>query len=203
MTAAKQAKEQVVARDGVGADLMPLLLLAREDELVAMVPLNVREDRVPGLINLAVRLTCADAVMHVTEIYALTTDNEADAMYPDPPLVQRFAQGDPNVTECLAVACFDRFGDTEYRRSSYRYVGRSVVWEEPFDLVTVMGGTVFDAVMDGFFAVRGDPVPFEDLVAGLGAAGANQVIVPGMTESWRAKPCPCGSGREYQKCCLS
>lgn len=198
-------KETIVAANGVGSDINPVLVLQRDGVDLAFLGLPGDPSTRNAAITTAITTSNADQVVIVHEGYTWDGADYVDGYLNDPrSLVQRFADGDPHVFETLNVLWATA---TEGRLAAlpYRYVGRTVQWQpdkvtsRPTDEVTV-GGSVVEAVHDGFVqqAKRSEPaLGMEQLARATGL----QVIAPMLPRPDRNAPCPCGSGRKSKTCC--
>lgn len=218
---AKQAKEALVRREGIGADLTPNLVFLdfTGHQLGALaVPWDGEEVRDQSLrgMSVATGLTDAAFVMVVMEAFLLMAygeeaEREADAVqYGD--LTRRFAAGDRDVVETLTVTGRGRNGQVLMYSLPYEYHGRTVAWlpdhpsaiDSPAGDDVEPGGEIDHALAVGFQAQearREQQVPALTL-DGIGRCLQWDAMVMTPTPGpARNGPCPCGSGRKAKHCC--
>lgn len=203
MTTAKEQKEVVVRREGVGTDIVPLLMFVHDGVVTGAI---VMDGSPYKYLEPAVALTDAEAVVMVTECWfyrddSAATPEERDRHWADKRPSQRFAEGDPNAFEALLVVTWDSTGHGTLQQAPYRYDGRRIEWLEPgSDPIANADGDMYDAVRAGFAARAERPVPAVplDIVASLLHTTAFEVHFVRPT---RNDPCPCGSGKKAKACC--
>lgn len=199
----KTVKEQTVRRQGVGADLAPMLELRRHGVLSALAVIDGDRDRVLALLHALPAHTDVDRVVFVADAYTWTPDGEPPdhGLEPDE-LAHRFAAGDPSVTECLQLVAIDRDGtEPASIQIGYTYDRRRVVWADP-EPMDIAGGDMIDAIREGFAdqATRSrPPVGVTWLADYLGCL----LVEPRLIRPPRNEPCPCGSGTKAKHCCWS
>lgn len=99
-------KTALVVADGIGAEVAPMLLAVRDDELVGRVTFSRVESFVAelGLCGVLMRGGWgADALVLLSESYGRSTVEEDEAFGEVENLARRFASGDPSVLECLVL----------------------------------------------------------------------------------------------------
>jgi hypothetical protein len=204
---AKEAKQILVSKGGIGADLEPLLCLERDGRILASISLGnaVTGDdpnRVPldfaSAVFGSVALMAPDQVAVVVEAYSRT---RPDSGAPED-LQARFADGDPDVTECLIVTRYTRDGYA-FVHLPYRYDGRTVQWGEPdWPPEEEVDGFLVAALGAGMAAAADPATPKVGraaLLELLGTLGATTVIFTAKP----GEPCACGSGLPFEQCHLA
>jgi hypothetical protein len=208
VAAAKATKRNAVAREGVGADVGPVLQLSHDDEFLGAFPLSgVPRDQMLNLIATIIALSDAPVIHFLHEGYReLFTGSDQVAVheltYEYGSLAQRFAAGDKRVLEVVAIMVASATGAIEAAFLPYHYKGRKVVWIETpssqfdeSDPRCWTDGDVIDAITSGFAGREGQGLPPERISGVLDLP----VILP--PRPARNGPCPCGSGRKAKVCC--
>jgi hypothetical protein len=210
---ARRLKEDIVAHQGIGEDIAPVLHLTDRDAGRYIGGFSLSTDRERRLRQLGdiVGLSDAPLVHYVHEAYQELFDRQPSReaalaawtvwqrTYNYGSLAQRFAAGDQRIVECVVVLVATA---TEQACAwcPYRYEGRRVVW---FDQTTTGDGdpnrTVdsefVNAMRDGFARRTGSGLAPERISTLLEIP----VVLPDAPA--RNSLCPCGSGRKVKFCC--
>lgn len=220
---ARSLKEDLVARGGAAAELEPQLVLFRGGRYFgsAFVGAPTREQWL-GNMEAVTALSCADAVVHVTEAFvarvdpAGRSDAEMEAAmaagevggYAHGDLATRHAAGDPDVTEALTVAVYRRGHAAHVISTDFTCEGRTVRWGTPMLPDSNLGTLpeLFAHAMEMSAKTTAEtgsgPLPWEMFAATMGALGIPVVVAPPRSVP-RNSPCPCGSGVKFKLCCGS
>lgn len=133
VTWAKEAKQQLVKEQGLGCDLTSGLFARRDDT-----SLIVWSDMLGQLVaaTMAVQVMRPVSSTVVAEVfYTLGLPPFAEGQTD---LRRRFAEGDQEVVEALAIHTVAPERDVLSYLVPYRYEGRTVVWGEPRDTAGVI-----------------------------------------------------------------
>jgi hypothetical protein len=206
---ARQQKEEIVARSGVGSDLQPMLALHRDTELLGMVHLPGDPEAALSAVTVAVAHSEANIVVHMGEGFWWIGGSSFDYLIHEAfgqrgDLARRFAAGDEAVVECLQVAVFS-VDHAMFHAAPYRYAGRTVVWQPEaisFDdggQEKRIDGNMYASVHEGF-ALRAT-TPAASSPQEFGRLTGLSPVAPLGPRPERNAPCPCGSGRKSKACC--
>jgi hypothetical protein len=196
---AMKIKTDAVAARGADGQTYTMLHLHHDGILWAVLPLVV-DDPVTRhqLAAAAVAGSPADEAAIVMDTYVVDPDSHdpRDARTVE----QRFAAGDPAVTESLAGAVVRRDGTDGQWAVQYAVVGRRVEWGTPEDHGAARG-PMADALRWAFENQDAAPKRF-DTPEGLATElGIPLAAYPTMVAPPRNAPCGCGSGRKSKLCC--
>lgn len=201
LKAAMALKEQVVAAQGVGADVVPMLHLNYDGVLWAVLPL-VGETNLAGDVEhshvvaaTAVALSPCDEVVVIADAYNTAPPEPGDERL----VAQRFADGDAETVECLVGMVVRRDGTDDQWIANYTYRGRMVEWAEPVRGDGGARGPLVEALRAGFDR-QGDTETLtpEQIAQRIGVS----LVMPALPRRPdRNAPCPCGSGLKSKRCC--
>lgn len=155
---AKRMKEGLVARQGVGTDIRPQLVMRKRHRTIGVLIMpEMERERLHACLGLAVALSSADEVIYFVEGYGVTGAGEVEG-YVHGSLVERFAAGDPAVHECVLVAVVTAVSHA-VAEQPYIYRGRTVEWKESTFPTGPVEGALADVLSAGFKARAERKVP--------------------------------------------
>jgi hypothetical protein len=182
--AAKQLKETLVAKEGVGTDIRPLLVLRSGGTTLGVVQLRGAEVTTASMLTVAAFRP--EEVISTCEAYV-----DPSRLGDHGDLSERFPT-DPAVWEVVMVS----HSIPGYARGCllpYRYVGRTVEWQDETgrDRDVPVLSPLARAIDSGFRSSI-------DPMKALHALQTLEVVI----QSAELK-CPCGSNKPFTICCLS
>jgi hypothetical protein len=205
---AVQLKECIVARDGVGSDLEPqLLLMDKRSTTIGVMPLLMERFAAAYTMAQAIGLSDCHQAIHVVEGYEFDADPEALRHHAEHgehgDLAAKFAAGDKRVLECVVVVSMYRDGACSAVRVPYTYRGRAVEWAAERWMGPEDGadGLIPEAMGAGFDAQRGRSVRALTMVELSMRLGVPILMPMPEPRPERNSPCPCGSGLKSKLCC--
>lgn len=203
----KPLKESAVRREGVGTNLPIIVVLMREGvDLISFQLYKTVGRTYARALSTAISLTDCDTAVVGSDSFVLTDSDEAERIVETGEpinLAQRFAAGDPDVTEALVVVAVDRDDLMHSAMATYTYDGRTVIWTgDSVETTYEVEGALRNAIDVGFGLQQrrtGKPLAAHELADRLGLA----VAVPTLQAPRRNSRCGCGSGKKAKQCCWS
>lgn len=127
---ARKMKEGLVAREGVGADIQPQLVLRQHQQVTGVLVMpGLERERLHANLGLAVALTDADEVVLFHEGFGVT-DPDIGEYERHGSLAERFGAGDQAVHELVLVSVVTAISNVTAEQG-YTYRGRTIEWKAP------------------------------------------------------------------------
>lgn len=206
-TAIARGLKQALVRHPLRArNVAPTLLSYIEGELIAICDLGACwADRYNVLRHAATVLAPHEVAIIIESFASLTPDVDPS----DRPLSERFREGEPAVSEAIAVLRMTRYGESEQVLLPYSYSDEAVTWTEPAHPwlrgnapAEMLEGDIADSLRAGF-AAADNPYEIEDARAALKAIGVRVRFTADpdpFLDVVSGDPCPCGSNLLYKDC---
>lgn len=198
----RSQKQALIDAHGIGTDFPPTLITLCKGMLIGAYRLGRyhNDPESVAVVHSALALSQADTAVFISEHYVAPGDTK------DGWLGQRFADGDADVSEAVALTVVDRQA-VLVRFEPYHYEGRQVVWH-PVDnpsptLARRLGEVAVHHAVPAFDAQnkRAGP-PALGPGSRLHLLGTERLdddtalVAMALTQG-----CPCGSGRAMNQCC--
>lgn len=213
---ARAVKERAVRRDGPRSEIEPQVILFRRGRYFASALVGA-PSRAEWLLRMkaAVAISCADAVVQLSEGYMKAYDELADMesddvmerlseSYEHGDLATRHGAGDVTVAEVLLVNVYRHGHPPAVTSTPFVCRGRAVEWGErlePDETEGEVPDLIAGALAIGVDrAARLGPLPWLEFAAAMLALNIPVEVAPPVSHP-RNAPCPCGSGRKHKICC--